>query len=73
MRCGKREKVRWEDKKKRIQERVRSVAADPYNSENSKEEGGEHKLLRARVKNCTSRESVSPLSRSVRGFRNRYK
>ena len=56
---GKREKCR--------KERVGSVAAKPDNLESNKEAGGEHKGLRAQV-----RESVSPLSRLIKGFRNKY-
>ena len=37
----------------------------------NKEAGGELKVLRAQVRICTSKESVSPLSRLIRGFRNK--
>ena len=37
-----------------------------------KEAGREAHGTQGLSKNCTSRESVSPLSRLVRGFRNKY-
>ena len=51
-------------RKRRRQERVMSVAANPDNLENSQ----------GLSKNyyCKSRERVSPLSRLIRGFRNKY-
>ena len=53
------------------QERVDSVAANSKNLENSKEAGGGGTIYPGNLsKNCTSRESVSPLSRLIRGFRN---
>ena len=55
---------------KRRQERVIPVAADPENLE--KEARGEAQVTQSLSKNCTSRESVSPLSRLIRGFRNKY-
>ena len=59
-------------RKTRRQQRVGSLAADPDNLENSKEAGGEAKGTRGLSKNCTSRESVSPLPRLLRGFRSKY-
>ena len=37
-----------------------------------KEAGGGAEGTLSLSKNCTSRESVSPLSRLIRGFRNKY-
>ena len=51
--------------------RVRSVAVDPDNIENSKEVGREAQGTQGLSKNCTSRESVSPLSRFIIRFRNK--
>ena len=51
---GKREKCR--------KERVGSVAANPNNPESNKEAGGGAQGTQGLSKNCTSRESVSPLS-----------
>ena len=59
-------------RKKRRQRRVGSVAANPDNLENSKEARGEAQGTQGLSKTCTSRESVSPLSRLMRGFRNKY-
>ena len=53
-------------------ERVGSVAANLDNLESNKEAGGEAQGAQGSYKICTSRESVSPLSRLVRGFRNKY-
>ena len=61
----------WKEKK-RGQDRVRSVAADPENLENSKEAGREAQGTQGLSKNSTSREGVSPLSRLIRGFPNKY-
>ena len=61
---GKRNKCR--------KERVGSVAANPDNLESNKEAGGGAQGTQGSSKNCTSRESVSPLSRLIRGFRNKY-
>ena len=52
--------------------RVGSVAANPDNLESNKEAGGGAQGTQGSNKNCTSRESVSPLSRLIRGFRNKY-
>ena len=38
----------------------------------NKEAGGGAEGTLSLSKNCTSRESVSPLSRLIRGFRNKY-
>ena len=54
------------------QERVRSVATDPDNLENSREAGREAQGPQGLCKNCKSRERVSPLSRLIRGYRNKY-
>ena len=54
------------------QERIGSVAADPDNLENSKEAGREAQGTGGLSRECTSRESVSPLSRLIRGFRIKY-
>ena len=46
-----------------------------HNSDNlgsNKETGGGAQGTLSLGKNCTSRESVSPLSRLIRGFRNKY-
>ena len=59
-------------KKNCRKERVGSVAANPDNLESNKEAGGGARGAQGSIKNCTSRESVSPLSRLIRGFRNKY-
>ena len=59
-------------KKKCRKERVGSVAANPDNLESIKEAGGRAQGTQGSSKNCTSRESMSPLSRLIRGFRNKY-
>ena len=61
---GKRNKCR--------KERVGSVAANPDNLGSNKEAGGGAQGAQGSSKICTSRESVSPLSRLIRGFRNKY-
>ena len=53
-------------------ERFGSVASNPDNLENNKEAGGGAKCTQSLSKICTSRESVSPLSRLIRSFRNKY-
>ena len=53
-------------------ERVGSVAANPDNLESNKEARGGAHGTQGSSKNCTSRESVSLLSRLIRGFRNKY-
>ena len=40
--------------------------------ESDKEAGGAGQCSQGSSKNCTSRESVSPLSRLIRGFPNKY-
>ena len=58
--------------KKRRQEKVGSVAADPDNLENSKKAERDAQGSQGLSKNCTSRESVFPLPRLIRGIRNKY-
>ena len=53
-------------------ERVGPVAANPDNLESNKEAGGGAQGAQGSSKNCASRESVSPLSRLIRCFRNKY-
>ena len=55
-------------RKKCRKERVGSVAANPDNLESRG--GAQGTQGSSRI--CTSRESVSPLLRLIRGFRNRY-
>ena len=62
--CGKRNKCR--------KERVGSVAANSDNPGSNKEAVGGAQGAQGSSKICTSRESVSPLSRLIRGFRNKY-
>ena len=59
-------------RKKCRKERVGSVATNPDNLGSNKEAGGGAQGARGSSKICTSRESVSPLSRLIRGFRNKY-
>ena len=59
-------------RKKCRNERVGSVAANSDNLGSNKEAGGEAQGAQGSSKICTSRESVSPLSRLIRGFRNKY-
>ena len=61
---GKRRKCR--------KEKVGSVAANPDNLESNKEARGRAQGTQDSSNNCTIRESVSPLSRLIRGFRNKY-
>ena len=49
-----------------------SVTANPDTLESNKEGGGGAQGAQGSSKICTSRESVSPLSRLIRGFRNKY-
>ena len=53
-------------------ERVGPVAATPDNLKSDKEAAGGAQGTQGLSKNCTSRESVSPLSRLIRGFQNKY-
>ena len=53
----------------RKQERVASVAANPDNLESNQEAAGGAQGTQGLSKNCTSRESASPLSRLIKGFR----
>ena len=59
-------------RKKCKKERVGPVAANPDNLESNKEAEGGAQGTQGSSKNCTSRESVSPLSRLIRGYRNKY-
>ena len=59
-------------RKKCRKERIGSVAANPDNLESNKEVGVGAQGTQGSSKNCTSRESVSPLSRLIRGFRYKY-
>ena len=59
-------------RKKCRKERVGSVAANPDNLESNEEAGGGAQGAQGSSKICTSRESVSPLSRLIRGFRNKF-
>ena len=59
-------------RKKCRKERVGSVAVNPDNLESVKEAGGGAQGAQGSSKICTSRESVPPLSRLIRGFRNKY-
>ena len=58
-------------KKKRRKERVGLVAVHPDNLENNKEAGGPYGT-QGLSKNCANRKSVSPSSRLIRGFRNKW-
>ena len=51
---------------------VGSVAANSGNLGSNKEAGGGAQGAQGSSKICTSRESVSPLPRLIRGFRNKY-
>ena len=59
-------------RKKCRKERVGSVAVNPDSLESNKEAWGGAQGAQGSSKICTSRESVSPLSRLIRGFRNKY-
>ena len=59
-------------RKKCRKERVGSVAANSDNLGSNKEAGGGAQGAQGSSQICTSRESVSPLSRLIRGFRNKY-
>ena len=58
--------------KKCRKERVGSVSAHSDNPGSNKEPEGGAQGAQGSSKICTSRESVSPLSRLIRGFRNKY-
>ena len=63
----------WVERKQKCRkERVGSVAANSDNLGSNKEAGGGAQGAQGSSKICTSRESVSPLSRLIRGFRNKY-
>ena len=59
-------------RKKCGKERIGSVAANPDRLGSNKEAGGGAQGAQGSSKICTSRENVSPLSRLIRGFRNKY-
>ena len=59
-------------REKRRNERVGPVAANPDNLESSNEEGKAAQGTQGSRKNCASRESVSLLSRLIRGFCSKY-
>ena len=60
-------------KRKKCREvRVVPVAANPDNLESTKEAGERKQGTQGLSINCTGRESVSPLSHLIRGFRNNY-
>ena len=59
-------------RKKCRNERAGSVAANSDNLGSYKEAGGGAQGAQGSSKICSSRESVSPLSRLIRGFRNKY-
>ena len=59
-------------RKKCRKERAGSVAVNPDSVESNKEAGGGAQGAQGSSKICTSRESVSPSSRLIRGFRNKY-
>ena len=59
-------------RKKRRKERFGPVAANPKNLKSNKEARGGAQGTQGLSKNCTNKESVSPLSRLIRGFRNKY-
>ena len=52
--------------------RVGPVAANSDNTESNKEARGGARGSLGSSKNCTSKESVSPLSRMIRGFGNKF-
>ena len=64
--------TRVEREKKCRKESVGSVAANPDNLESNEEAGGGAQYTQGSSKSCTSGECVSPLSRLIRGFRNKY-
>ena len=64
--------TRVKREKKCRKERVGSVAANADNLESNKEAGRGAQGTQDSSKNCTTRESVSPLTRLIRGFRNKY-
>ena len=55
-----------------VEKEVGPVAANSNNVESNKEAGGGAQGILGLSKNCTSRESVSPLSHLIRGCRNKY-
>ena len=61
-----------ESEKKNEKKRVGSVAANSDNLGSNTEAGGGAQGAQGSSKIRTCRESVSPLSRLIRGFRNKY-
>ena len=59
-------------RKKCRKERVGSVATNPDSLESNKEARGGAQGTQDSSKNCTTRKYVSPLSRLIRSFRNKY-
>ena len=59
-------------RQKCTKERVGPEAANPDNLESNMEAGGRAQGIQGSSKSCTSRESVSPLSRLIRGFCSKY-
>ena len=63
----------WVERKKKCRkERIGPVAANSDNLESHKEAEGRAQGTLDSSRNFTGRESVSPLSRLIRGFRNKY-
>ena len=63
----------WVERGRNVEKKGFSpVAANPDNLERNKEAGGGAQGTQGSNKNCTSRESVFPLSCLIRGFRNKY-
>ena len=52
--------------------RVGPVAANPDNLESNRETDGGGQGTQGSSKNYTSRDTMSPMSRLIRGFRNKY-
>ena len=60
----------WVERGKHVEEKgVDPALANPDNLESNKETDGGPQGTQGSNKTCTSRESVSPLSRLIRGFR----
>ena len=63
----------WVESEKNVEKKgFGSVAANPDNLGSNKKAGGGAQGAQDSSKLWTSRESVSPLSRLIRGFRNKY-
>ena len=58
----------WVESEKNVEKK----GLNPDNLGSNKEAGGSAQGAQGSSKICTSRESVSPLSRLIRGFRNKY-